>query len=265
LSAQIQRERYIYYKCSGFKGDCGERYLREEVLDAAFARALAGMVLPAEWMEYLKVELRKGQVEAQRFHQESIDRLETECARIQRRLDQMYVDKLDGLIDADTYGRNARQWQEDLRAQRRAMGKHDEAKQSYLEEGLVILSLAQETPALFEAATRDEKRELLSHLLSNSTWANGTLTVEWRKPFVFLAEFASPGDEEPPSEEALEGGVSNVAPPVGRSSNHFHRSGRKTAGRSQSESTRTSRRGRSSSQRSRNSLNPEDVLMWPPP
>ncbi len=44
------------------------------------------------------------------------------------------------------------------------MGKHDKAKQSYLEEGLLILSVAQEAPDLFEAATRDEKRELLDHL-----------------------------------------------------------------------------------------------------
>ena len=127
LSAQIQKERYIYYRCHGYKGDCGEKYLREETLDCEFERALRAIVLPPSWMDFLKVELRKGQAEVQRFHQESIDRLEGECARTQRRLDQMYVDKLDGVIDADTYTRNARQWQEDLRAHRRAMSTHDEA------------------------------------------------------------------------------------------------------------------------------------------
>jgi len=210
LSAQIQKEKYIYYKCSGFKGNCGEKHIREEVLDREFARALRDIVLPPEWMEYLKVELRKGQAEAQRFHQDSIDRLEGECSRIQRRLDQVYVDKLDGIIDADTYSRNARQWQEDLRAHRRAMSRHDEAKRSYLEEGLVILSLAQEAPELFEAATRDEKRELLGHLVSNSTWAAERLTVEWRKPYVFLVEFVGPEDEGPPTEGDSDGGPSNM-------------------------------------------------------
>lgn len=101
-------------------------------------------------------------------------------------------------------------WQEDLRAHRRAMSKHDDAKQSYLEEGLLILSLAQEAPDLFEKATRDEKRELLTHLVSNSSCEAGRLTVEWRKPYVFLAEFQDPEGGEPPSEGDLEGGPSNM-------------------------------------------------------
>lgn len=86
------------------------------------------------------------------------------------------------------------------------LSKHDDAKQSFLEEGLLILSLAQEAPDLFEKATRDEK--LLNHLVSNSSWADEKLTVEWRKPYVFLAEFADPGNDDPPSEEGLEGGSS---------------------------------------------------------
>ena len=219
LSAQIQKERYIYYHCSGFKGNCGERYLREESLDQHFAAALRSLVFPPSWMEYLKVELRKGQADVQRFHQESLDRLNADCARIQRRLDQMYVDKLDGLIDADTYARNARQWQDELRAHRRSMSKHDEAKQSFLDEGLLILSLAQEAPALFEQATREEKRELLNHLLSNSSWAGGKLTIEWRKPYVFLAEFQNPESDEPPSGSDSEGGPSEMVGLVERISN----------------------------------------------
>ena len=122
----------------------------------------------------------------------------------------MYVDKLDGLIDADTCSRNARPWQEDLRAHRRAMSKHDDAKQSYLEEGLLILSLAQKAPALFEQATREEKRELLNHLLSNSSWVGGKLTIEWRKPYVYLAEFQDPGSDDPALGGESEGGPSEM-------------------------------------------------------
>jgi site-specific DNA recombinase len=170
-------------------------------------------------MEYLKVELRKGQADVQRVHQESLDRLNADCARIQRRLDQMYVDKLDGLIDADTYARNTRQGQDELRAYRRSMSKHDEAKQSYLEDGLRIVALAQEAPTLFEQASREDKRELLNHLRSNSSWAGGKLTIEWRKPYLFLAEFQNPESDEPPSGSDSEGGPSEMVGLVERISN----------------------------------------------
>jgi len=95
------------------------------------------------------------------------------------------------------------------------MSKHDEAKQSFLDEGLLILSLAQEAPALFEQATREEKRELLNHHLSNSSWAGGKLTIEWRKPYVYLAEFQDPGSDEPPFGGESEGGSSEMVGSTG--------------------------------------------------
>ncbi len=38
--AQIQKERYIYYHCSGYRGKCPERYVREEVLEEKLIAAL---------------------------------------------------------------------------------------------------------------------------------------------------------------------------------------------------------------------------------
>ena len=96
------------------------------------------------------------------------------------------------------------------RRDRAGASKHDEAKQSFLDEGLLILSLAQEAPALFEQATREEKRELLNHLLSNASWAGGKLAIEWRKPYVYLAEFQDPGSDEPPFGGESEGGPSEM-------------------------------------------------------
>ena len=84
---------------------------------------------------------------------------------------------------------------------------------------MLILSLAQEAPALFEQATREEKRELLNHLLSNSSWAGGKLTIEWRKPYVYLVEFQDPGSDEPPFGGESEGGPSEMVGLVGRLSN----------------------------------------------
>lgn len=40
LVAQIKKGRYIYYHCSGYRGKCPERYLREEALEGRFVAAL---------------------------------------------------------------------------------------------------------------------------------------------------------------------------------------------------------------------------------
>lgn len=195
LSPQIKKEKYRYYRCTGFKGDCGEPYLREEFLDEKFAEALAEIALEPAQLDHIREHLRAGQADAQRQHRESLERLEGECARLQRRLDQMYVDKLDGVIDAETYARTARAWQDEIRSHRRAMGRHDEAKQHFLEEGLVILSLATEASALFRRGTRQERFELLQSMVQNCSWAREKLTVTWRKPYSFLAESRKSSDD----------------------------------------------------------------------
>lgn len=33
LVAEIKKQKYVYYHCTGFKGNCGEPYVREEVLE----------------------------------------------------------------------------------------------------------------------------------------------------------------------------------------------------------------------------------------
>jgi len=46
LSGQIQKERYIYYHCTGFKGDCGEPYVREKAIAEHFAKQIRTQQLP---------------------------------------------------------------------------------------------------------------------------------------------------------------------------------------------------------------------------
>lgn len=40
LVAELKKGRYAYYHCTGYKGKCPEKYVREEVLEAAFTELL---------------------------------------------------------------------------------------------------------------------------------------------------------------------------------------------------------------------------------
>ena len=67
------------------------------MLTAAFCEALKVLALPKPGMKWLLTSLRNSQADQQRYRTESVQRLEEECARLQRRLDAMYLDKLDGV------------------------------------------------------------------------------------------------------------------------------------------------------------------------
>ncbi len=151
--------------------------------------------------------LRSSHEDEEKFHREAVARLEETCARTQRRVDAMCLDKLDGVIDAAFFERHAVEWREEQRRARRQIVEHETANQSYMEEGILLLELAHEAGRLFAAKPPEEQRKLLQFILSNSEYSTGTLPVHWRQPFDILAESASP--------ERANGGTNSeeLAPP----------------------------------------------------
>jgi site-specific DNA recombinase len=131
--------------------------------------------------------LRQSHVDEKQFHDEAIDRLQGEYKRLQNRIDQMYIDKLDGRVTAEFFDRKSAEWRQEQESVERNTGKHRHANQSYLEEGVAILELANRAVELFEKQPASEKRRLLDFVVSNSTWANGELTVDFRQPFDLIA------------------------------------------------------------------------------
>lgn len=100
----------------------------------------------------------------------------------------MYIDKLDGRINEGFYKRMRTQWRDEQERCERDIERHRNADDSYMDQGIQILNLAQNAHQMFAAQPAKEKRSLLNFLLSNSTWAAGALTVEFKEPFDMLAE-----------------------------------------------------------------------------
>ena len=67
-------------------------------------------------------------------------------------------------------------------------GMQEKAEQSYMDEGVQILELAQNAQWLFEQQEPRQKRRLLNFLLSNCSWEDGEVVATFRQPFDLLAE-----------------------------------------------------------------------------
>ena len=103
----------------------------------------------------------------------------------------MYVDKLDGLVDAAFFDRMSDEWREEQNRCLREIERHEAAEQSYMDEGVQILELARNAQRLFERQEPREKRRLLNFLLSNCSWEDGEVVATFRQPFDLLAETAA--------------------------------------------------------------------------
>jgi site-specific DNA recombinase len=110
LVGEIKKGRYVFYHCTGYNGKCPEPYTREQMLEKAFAELLRGISFSEEAMGWVSHALRMGHSDEKKFQGEAILRLRREHKCIQNRIDEMYMDKLDGRIDAEFFDRKTAEW-----------------------------------------------------------------------------------------------------------------------------------------------------------
>jgi site-specific DNA recombinase len=146
---EIKKGRYVYYHCTGYKGKCPEPYTREEVFEERFTELLEGLSFDHEVLEWVTEGLRQSHEDEKGYHDEAIARLQNEFTRLQGRIEAMYVDKLDGKIDGAFFDGKAREWREEQDRIQRTIEEHQDANQSYLDEGIRILELSQRAHELF--------------------------------------------------------------------------------------------------------------------
>jgi hypothetical protein len=82
-------------------------------------------------------------------------------------------------------------WREEQNRCQSEIERHQNANESYLEEGVALLDLARNAQGLFAKQERREKRRLLNFVLSNCTWEDGEVIATFRQPFDMLAETAT--------------------------------------------------------------------------
>ena len=192
---EIKKERYVYYhctghadKCQGNPANCRRKYVREEVLEKQFTELLGRLHFDDEVLEWVRDALHASHADQRREHEEAIKRHQAEYKRLDDRIRAMYVDKLDGTVDAAFYDKMSSQWREEQGRCQREIDRLQTANQSYMDEGVQILELASNAQKLFESQEPRQKRRLLNFLLSNCSWEDGEVVATFRQPFDLLAE-----------------------------------------------------------------------------
>ena len=187
LVGERKKDRYTYYHCTGHRGKCPEPYTRETVLEERFATLLRGLSFDATVMDWVAEALLRTQADDQASHADALRRLEIEHDRLERRIEEMYEDKLDGRVETAFFDRKATAWRREQEHLSATIDQHRSAVRTYCHEGVRLLELARRVPELFETQEPREKRRLLDFVFSNCSWKDGTLSAEFRQPFDLLA------------------------------------------------------------------------------
>jgi len=188
ITAEIHKNRYIYYRCTGFKGKCGQSYIREELVEEKLGDVVRSIVIDDERLEWIKEALKASHVDEKAYHDEMIAKLTLQLKRFQQKLDQAYEDKLEGKIEEEFWSKKSEQWRKEQSGILSKITYHQNANKSYFDEGIKILELANKAYFLYQKQEVHEKRKLLNYILSNCQVIDGTLYPTYRKPFDILVE-----------------------------------------------------------------------------
>jgi site-specific DNA recombinase len=198
IVGEIKKQKYIYYHCTGYvdkcqgnPASCRRRYVREEVLEQQFSALLGRLQFDDEVLAWVPEALHASHADKRQEQEQAITRLRAEWDRLQKRLDAMYVDKVDGRVDAAFFNKMSAEWRAEQERCQREIDRHQEADKSYMDEGVQILELAGNAQKLFERQEPRQKRRLLNFVLSSCTWENGEVVANFRQPFDLLAETAA--------------------------------------------------------------------------
>ena len=103
VTPEIHKGRYVYYSCTNAKKICKRVYVSEEELVKTLSEYLDQIALSEEQITSVTKYLKEIHESESQFHGESLTALQKERDKIQKRLSQIYDDKLDGLIDEKLY------------------------------------------------------------------------------------------------------------------------------------------------------------------
>jgi site-specific DNA recombinase len=175
MVGELKKGRYVYYHCP-----CASPYVREELLEAEFTDAVRQLAFTRQFLDEVSGWIRQSTAKETQEGAQAIVRLQAERAKLERRIEMIYEDKLDGKIDEVFYKRKTDECRAEVARLAQEIERLHEAGSGH---GGDLSALAARAAELFEQQPATEKRKLLRYLVEGCKWTNGCLTFVWKQPF----------------------------------------------------------------------------------
>ncbi len=184
VTAELKKNKYVYYRCTGYKGQCALPRFREEEIAERMGHVLRDVSIPQEVALRISESLQRAHVQMRNNTALERARWERELAALHNRMDAAYTDKLDGKISPEFWQRKQTDWErEELRINSLISGSTEDKNGERLLSAQRILELAQNAYYLYLTRKPAEQAELLRNVLLNCSIDAVSIYPTYRKPF----------------------------------------------------------------------------------
>ncbi len=191
LTGDVQKEKYVYYRCTGHRGKCGLPRFREEDIINRLGEPLKNLQVPPEIVSQIVARIRDDQRRARGKVSTERTFLESRLTAIRNRMDKAYSDKLDGKIPEDFWQRQMTEWRmEEQQVNMAIQGLSSAETGDRALDAQKIFELANGAYLLYVSQNSVEKAKLLRMVVSNYSVDAVSVCPTYRKPFDMIAKRA---------------------------------------------------------------------------
>lgn len=201
LTAEIKKGKYIYYHCTGNKGGhCkSNKYLKEEHIDLRI-KELLEMIQPRKEDAEAILDRFKKMVNASfEYDRQSMEEIGKKISLLKNRLEKLYIDKLDGLIDDNFYIKKKTEFQSELDELEVKHSNFISETDKLVDMATQIIELCKNAYSYYLQADNEKKRLLLNILCSNFLYNGSNIEITLKstiQPMLLGANFKNGGLKE---------------------------------------------------------------------
>ena len=137
-----------------------------------------------QWIQLILTDSFKDE---QQYTKTRLNSLNTQKQMLRNRIEQLYVDKLDGKIAEEFWLKKHEEWSDELLKIQNNITAHEKTNINFIDMSSNFLKICSEISDLYKYGTIEEKQKLINYVLQNFLVEGETLHYEYKMPFNFFA------------------------------------------------------------------------------
>ena len=183
----------IYGHCNHYR-DCKQTtwVTQKEVEDQLIDEFDKLEIKNTRIVEWIRKAIKDSHKDEIAFYSSSVNELNHKSEQIQKRIENLYDDKVDGLITQEDYNNRLKRYTTEKDEVLKMIQKHSKASTKYYQLGINIYELSQRSKQIYlKTKKEDDRRALINMVFAKLTLNEGRVNIEYSKTFKLLAEAIS--------------------------------------------------------------------------
>ena len=193
IVGEIKKNKYIYYHCNFGKGKdkCSQstlKWVKQKEIDQQILGAIKNIQITPEHKEWIIKAIKHINEKQTNISSDKLKTFQAEIEKNKNRLQEIYMDKLEGKITEEFWLSMQNQITEKIEKYKGLINAYDRAELKTMNEVTSTLELSETAYNKYLEGNDEVKRKIVNSLLSNLTLRDGKLSYTYKKPFDILAK-----------------------------------------------------------------------------